>query len=277
MRRARADYFTRILRTTDSALSILGQTFTPSTLKWVNGTGNYQLPPDFLRMKLITDLSDDRVRIIGGDLAKNEFRAIMNSNAAEATREYLYDILGIRTLVIRPIPVEDRDIEYIYEKLLASLRDWTMGSVTVTNNSATVSFSSSAEIQSRLVAGDELILGTDGTTQATPLPDTHYPVILSIDSATQATLASVWLDASASDRAFRISSVSEIPPLHHDALVAYAAKEAFMKGTNPHMESVTLWQANYSAALASLIGDVEVRQGSDLENTQAYLEDYYDA
>ena len=57
IRQARADYFTRMLKSTDSALLILGQTFTPSTLTWVANQGEYILPPDFLRMKMISDLA----------------------------------------------------------------------------------------------------------------------------------------------------------------------------------------------------------------------------
>lgn len=275
IRRARADFFTRILRSTDSALTIMGQTFTPSTIAWVSGTGNYTLPPDFVRMKLITDLSSDRIRLIAGDLATNAFRVLMNVDASNTAREYLYDILGIRTLVVRPIPQETRNFEFVYEKLLPKLRDRTTGTLTLTNGSTTATFSSTADIQNHLVVGDEIIIGSAQATQATPDPNENYPVIKSIDSATVATLAAPYLGTTASAFVYRASSVSEIPEQHHMLLVYEAARQLFGKGTNPHIDSINTCELEYNKMLPDLIADVEIRQGSDLEAIEPYLEDYY--
>jgi hypothetical protein len=275
-RRARSDYFVRILRTTDSPLIILGQLFDPSTLRWVADQGNYQLPPDFVRMKLMTDLSSERIKIIASDIAKNEFRVLMNQEGGSTAREYLYDILGVRTLILRPRPAEARDIEFIYEKRLPRLRDWSTGDVSVTNLNNTASFSVSADIQNRIVVGSELVVGT-ASLLPTADPTETYPVIKSIDSATQVTLEATYKDATIANAKFRVSPVSEIPEHHHNLLVAYAAMIGFKKGTNPHTDSVAQWQDVYNSMIPSFISDVEIRQGSDPETVTAYLEDLYDA
>jgi hypothetical protein len=275
-RRARSDYFTRILRSTDAPLMILGQLFDPATLRWVIDQGNYTLPPDFVRMKLMTDLSADRVRFIASDIAKNEFKVLMNSEGGSTAREYLYDILGVRTLLFRPRPAEVRDIEYIYEKRLPRLKDWTTGDVSVTNMNNIATFSVSSEIQNRIVPGSELVVGT-ASLVPTADPTETYPVIKSIDSATQVTLESVYLGATLANAKFRVSQVSEIPEHHHNLLVAYAAILGFKKGTNPHVDAVAQWQDVYNSMAPSFISDVEIRQGSDGETVSAYLEDLYDA
>jgi hypothetical protein len=272
IRRARADFFTRVLRTTDSPLVIRNQLYDPSSLRWVAEQGNYTLPPDFVRMKLITDLdATDRVRLVGGDISKNEFRILMNAAARESSREFLYDILGMRTLVIRPVPVEVRDFEFIYERTLPNLQDFSVGSVSVTQNNNTATFSASAQADVLFSVGDELIIGT-----TTPNPNMHYPVIKSIDSSTQVTLERVYLDATAADTTYIVSNVSEIPHQHHFMLVCLATAYCFNKGTNPSADAASIWRNEFNAMVPSLVNDLESRQGSDIETVQAYLEEDYD-
>jgi hypothetical protein len=227
-------------------------------------------------MKLMTDLSSERVRFMASDIAKNEFKVLMNQEGGSTAREYLYDILGVRTLIFRPRPAEVRDIEFIYEKRLVRMRDWNTGTVTVVNGNTTVTFSSSADILNRIVPGEELVVGTvDNLPTADPTET--YPVIKSVDSTTQATLHAPYLGASLSSAKYIVSPVSEIPEHHHYLLVAYAAILGFKKGTNPHVDSVKEWQDVYNSMLPALISDVEIRQGSDTETVTAYLEDLYDA
>ena len=107
--------------------------------------------------------------------------------------EYLYDILGIKTLLIRPIPDGQRDFEFVYEYMLPSLRDYKQGTVTYTENNTTMVFSDDAKIQSYLVAGDEIIPGKDTDNQNVPAVDYQYPVIRSIDSPNQVTLESPYI------------------------------------------------------------------------------------
>jgi len=277
IRRARSDYFTRILRSTDPPLLIRGQLYDPASLRWVANQGNYTLPPDFVRMKLITDLTADNVRLIGSDIAKNSFRVLMNQSGGNTAREFLYDILGIRTIIFRPIPIDARDFEFIYEKNLEIMRDWSVGTVSLVNGNNTATFSSTADVTNRMVVGDELIVGTSAATQSIPDPNVVYPVIKSIDSPTQVTLENVWLDTSVTNYTYTVSTVGEIP-LHHQYLhVVLAAIWAFKKGTNASSDSAAAWQVEADKMIPSLINDVETRQGSDFDTTEPFLEDLYDA
>lgn len=273
IRRARADYFTRILRSTDSIQVIDGHTFDPSSLRWQAGVGNYELPHDFLRMKLITDLSDSRVRMTASDIAKYEFRILMNSNSGFGY-QFFYDILGIRTLIVRPLPVDIRDFEFIYEKKLPTLKDRTTGTVSVIQGNTTATFSAGADISNYASVGMQLVVGTT-TTDPVADPTETYPEIKTIDSATQVTLTRPYLEADATNAKYILSPVSEIPANHHEILVAYATVLGFKKGTNPHSDSVREWQDIYNSQLPSLITEVELRH-SELETVQAYLEDFGD-
>jgi len=279
IKRARADYFTRILRSTDATLRILGADFDPSTLRWAAGQGNYTLPLNFVRMKLITDLSGDRVRLSAADLTKSEFRILMNSDSSANASEFLYDILGVRTLVVRPVPSDVRDFEYIYEKTLPNLRDVQKGPLFLFGDSTSVTVSSGT---SDLRVGDEIIPADPSTGVYNMRPDAHYTAIKSIDNNTTLTLegfsqyANSNLAGSGGQGMVTFSSVSEIPLAHHHMLVAYAAWYCFSKSTNAHTDSAAIWRGEYDAMVPGLINDVESRQGGDPEHCAAYLEDLYD-
>lgn len=193
IRRARSDYFTRIVRTTDPPFLVRGVLFDPASLRWQAGQGNYVLPPDFVRMKLITDLSGDPCRVIHADLARSEFKIIMNTQSNRIGGEYLYDILGVRTMLVRPIPTDVKDFEFVYEYMLNPLRDYIKGTVTIIEGNTTFSFSDDAKIQTNLVVGDEIIPGTTSDNQSIPLVDVQYPIIRSIDSNNQVTLESPYV------------------------------------------------------------------------------------
>ncbi len=192
IRRARSDYFTRIVRTTDPPFLVRGVLFDPASLRWQPGQGNYVLPPDFVRMKLITDLSNTPCRVVHADLARSEFKIIMNTQSNAMGGEYLYDILGVRTMLVRPLPIDTRDFEFVYEYVLNPLRDHTVGTVTVTENNTTFYFSDDAKIRTNLLPGDEIIPGTSAANQSIPLVDVQYPIIRSIDSNNQVTLESAY-------------------------------------------------------------------------------------
>jgi len=193
IRRGRSDYFTRVIRTTDEPFLVHGVLFDPASLRWVAGQGSYVLPPDFVRLKLITDLSGSPVYLHHADIARNNFKTLMGANGVDVGGEYLYDILGLRTMIVRPVPQSERDFEFIYEHTLPPLRDYTIGTVDVTEDNTTVVFSDSAKIRKHLVPGDEIIPGKDTTQQSTPDVDYQYPIIRSIDSNNQVTLESAYI------------------------------------------------------------------------------------
>lgn len=280
IRKARSNYFERVLKTTDSSLLILGRTFVPSSLKLVSGTGNYTLPPDFVAMTLMTDLDSGTtstgVRFTGvNSIVAERFRVLMYTNGGSMEREYLYSVIGQRTLLIRPIPQESRNIEFVYEKMLPTLRDWNTGTATTTITDNTVTFSATADCLNRMQAGDQFIMSSSATVP-TADPSVDYPTIASITNSTEIELDAPYLDASASSKAYIVSSVSEIPAHHHDILVTYACRQATMKGPNPAVDEANMFGEEYNMQLRALLDEVEGRQFSDIETSEPYLGDLYE-
>ena len=280
IRRAHKNYFTRTLRTTDSALTILGQTFTPSSLAWVSGTRSYTLPPDFMRMLSCTDLTasgdGDRLRLTFRDLRTEGMRALMNQSASSTPAGGFYaDIVDKRTLLIRPIPASARDWEFIYERRLPPLRTRSTGTATIANGGTTVTFSATTLANRFMQVGDELIFSTS-MSAPTADPSETYPVIESVDSATQVTLEGPYYTTDGSNLTavgFIAARVSDIPDELHDALVFYMVKEAFKFGPNASLESSMLYQGMFDDQVQDIINDVETRQLNDGEEVSPYLGD----
>lgn len=269
IRRARADYFTRIVKSSDSAFSTQEHNYIPAEqLKLRAGVGEYTLPPNFVRMKMISDLSSNPARFIAADIAKHEFRVMLQQQANDNASTFYYDIIGAKTMVVRPIPMSDRDIEIIYEYNLTKLRDFTEGTVSVSYLVTTALFSASADIANRFFPTLEVIVN-----DTKPDPNIYYPVIKSIDSSTQVTLERHYMGASVVNADFIASMAPPIPQQHHQMLVCLAASHCFKKGMNPHRDSAQAWRDEFDSMVPSLINDVESRQGSDVETADAYLED----
>jgi len=274
VRRANADYFSRTLASTDSAITVLDRSYNPNTMKMLTNIGEYTLPPDFVRLLGLFDARErDKVWFRGSSIAKQEFKRVYNQADIPGLTfgTLLYDLLNVRTLIVRPKPREDFDIILIYEHLLEPLNDYSTGTVSVTNASATATFAG-ADLLNRFLAGDELLVGT---TTAAPLPDPNvpYPVIRSVDNATTVTLDAPYIGVTVSGAKYIRSRVSPIPTQHHYTIVSGGVIEGFKKGTNPSIESVALYRAEYERGLTDLIADVEVRQTQQAETSEAYLED----
>lgn len=275
IRRAKSDYFSRILASTDSSFVSRQKTFNPATLKMQSGVGSYTLPPDFMRMKLITDQRTDapKARFRFSDVTNSDFRTVYGDTTSSRISPYLVDILGINTMLIRPIPTETFDVEYIYEKMLEPMTDYSVGSASINRGGSTITFSASVDFNF-LQVGDEVILGSGLSAPSTIDPSAVYPVIASLDAGVfQATISSPLISLVDYSGATYIRSRSpEIPPLYHYLLVAYAVREGLRKGTNANPSSVDIWNDKWTEGLPNLIADVETRQISDSETSEAYLE-----
>jgi len=274
IRRAKSDYFSRIMATTDSSLVIRQKTFNPATLKMQSGVGSYTLPPDFMRMKLITDqrLDAPKSRFRFSDVTSSDFRTVYGDTTSSRISPYLVDIIGMRTMIIRPIPIETFDVEYIYEKQLDPINDYSVGGATINRGQSVVTLN--GVDWNFFAVGDEIILGASLASPSTIDPIGVYPVVLSINSgANQLTLSSplIALQDYAGTSYIR-SRAPEIPELYHYLLVAYAIRQALSKGTNVNAETVDVWNSRWESGIPNLIADVETRQISDTETSEAYLE-----
>lgn len=282
LKRARRKYFVRTLNSSDSALTIFKQTFTPSTLKMQNGVGEYTLPPDFMRMLLMTDLrTDAKARFRFSDLVKEEFRMIYDDTPTQVIGAFLCDIIAQRTLVVRPIPQDEFNVRYMYEKRLEPLRDYSAGLCTVAQNATSVSFTADV-VMANIVAGMDLIVGVSTGQNASGSavdPSWIYPQIDSVNSAARtATLKGPFVSADdvyAASRVFTVSGVSEIDSEYDDLLIAEAIIKGLSQGTNPHTDAALYWKGEVERLRADMVGDAEIRQEQDIETVEAYLEDEF--
>ena len=276
IRRSTKDYFSRFVKSTDSVFTALNQRFTPSTLKITAGVGSYRLPPDFVRMVLIRDLRTDkqaRFRFVRANT--EEFRQVYNEVFPPSDGSFLCDILGGRTLLVRPLPSEDFDIEIVYDHLMDPLSDYATGTITVAKGTDVVTFVG-ADL-ARFVAENELLLSVPiGDVGGRVDLGANYSVIASINiPSNQVTLAAPYNDGDVAGGAYIYSSVPLIPASHHDILVTRAVILAMSKGKNPHLDAIALWNGIYEDQLAALLGDVEIIQTSDNETSEAFMEDDY--
>lgn len=274
IRRAKSDYFCRIMNTTDAATIIRQRNFDPATLKMQSGVGSYTLPPDFMRMKLITDQRTDapKARFRASNITDSDFRTVYGDTTSSRVSPYLFDIIGMRSLIIRPIPVETFDVEYVYEKQLDPLSDYSVGSATINRGQSVITFA--GVDWNFFQIGDEIILGASAAVPNSIDTTAIYPVVLSIDSPNnQLTLSSPLVAlADYAGTTFIRSRASEIPELYHYLLPAYAIRQALSKGTNANAEMVDIWNTRWESGIPNLIADVETRQISDTETSEAYLE-----
>lgn len=267
LRMTRADWFQRILQSTDSPLLLLGRTFNPATLKILSGISSYVLPPDFVAMKLLSSTS---ARFTHLDLTKQRFRSVLNAPNSRS-EDYFYDIIGLKTLFVRPVPKEDHETQIIYDKAIGNLVDYSVGSVTSIIGTQ-VTFSGTT-LTSFVGAGDEFIIGSAASGAPLVDPSIDYPVIKTIDSNTTLTLDGPWLGGIVTaGSGFLCSQVPELPVNFHDVIIHLAVKLACSKGPNPHTELAGLHGSIAESVLRQVIDQLEARQLSDIETSEPYLE-----
>jgi hypothetical protein len=278
MRKARSNYFHRVINTTDTPI-LLGQVlFDPATIRITPNVANYTLPPDFVSAKLMTDLSSGalfpgtRFSFVN-NLANEMFRGLMFVNANSTQREYLCAVIDKRTLLLRPIPQETRDFQLVYEYLLPSLIDYSVGTADVINGSTVVTLHNDDALNN-VAIGDEFILGTS-TGLTIPDPSVDYPVIVGV-AASQLTLGSKWTGATASGYNYTASRVSAIPAMHHDLLPVFATRQGAMKGPNPAIDLANMMGEEFNTMMRALLDDIEGRQFSDQETSEPFMSDQWD-
>lgn len=277
LRLARRHYFARRMVSTDPSTTILRQTYAPSSLALVVDTRLYTLPPDFVEILRIspristTDLTNQGVRFIHRDVGSPEFvdRDHAGSEGSGGSGHYLFDVQGSRTLRISPAARAALDIEIVYVAQRPPLNRTTAGTVSVSATTVTgVSTTFANDLQ---MGTAELILGTSGIAAVpTSNINTSYPVVSSIDSNTSITLVGPTPGTFAAGTGYILSSVPEIPLVHHRWLASllailmhrkinYALAEAMLREKFAEWEKFV--QPNLTAP----------QQSQDPEETQGFL------
>ena len=249
LRLARRHYFARRMVSTDASTTILRQTYAPSSLTLVADTRTYTLPPDFIEVIRLspristTDLTNQGVRFVHHDVASPEYidRDLAGTlSSAQGGGHYLFDIQGDRTLRLSPAARAAMEVELVYVAQRPGLFRTETGTVAVSGTTVTgvgTTFNNSAF----QLGAMEVILGTSGSaTVPTPSLETAYPVVSTLDSATQITLVGPTPGTYAAGTGYILSSVPQIPVVHHRWMAAlvgvlmhrkvnYAVAEAMLK------------------------------------------------
>jgi hypothetical protein len=208
---------------TDASTTILRQTYAPSSLTLVADTRTYTLPPDFVEVLRLspristTDLTNQGVRFVHRDLASPEFVDRDLAGGLSGTQfagHYLFDVQWVRTLRIAPAARAALEMELVYAAQRPPLARTTAGTVSVATTTVTGVATTFSDVLQMGAA--EIILGTSGSaTVPTPNVSLVYPVVSTIDSNTQLTLVGPTPGTYAAGTGYIVSSVPQIPLVHH--------------------------------------------------------------
>ena len=98
-------------------------------------------------------------------------------------------------------------------------------------------------------------------------------VVTQVDGTRKPTIPDVTTFA---NRAIQISKESEIPRNHHGMLVLWAVKEAFKKGTNPHLDASRVFMDTFNERLVDLTHDVERRNRDRRSEVTSFIDSVFD-
>lgn len=123
VRKLNDDYFMVTRTAADGALTILGESFTASTLAVSVGGTSITLPPDFAEMKLIlvTTTGYEDVRFEYRDLTHPDMRAAMEVVGNQTPGVFYFDIIAERTLRYAPKSSVALDLSITYVQRFADL------------------------------------------------------------------------------------------------------------------------------------------------------------
>lgn len=121
-----ADYNLTTRDSTDAAFTFMGETYSPSSFQLSTTTLDYELPPDFIKMKRIRATSSSFKNFVftAMDIDHNVFRGLNQAFEADANpggQELYYDIIGRRTIHFSHTMPQISEIEIIYEARMPKL------------------------------------------------------------------------------------------------------------------------------------------------------------
>jgi len=189
--------------------------------------------------------------------------------------ELLWDIVGERTLFVANPPSSTVGIEIIYLAKSPRLRTYNTGTVTITQDTATVTGASTLWLDDEVsptMQNSEIIVSTNTTppavvSQTTGLtyvdPNAIYQQISGITSDTAATLQGNWLTATVTSVGYILASRVEFPEEHIHALADYVSHRCMVKAKN--WVAADKFESYWERHLAKFKADVEQRQLVALE------------
>lgn len=280
LRQANQDYGLITRQSTDADLRWNGITYDCSTFGLTTTAKTYTLPPDLIELRQIRALtSGEEGRVFCfRDLSDpwSVEQARVESTTTNSGVIY-YDLVGERTLRLSQPPDAALDIELSYIARPQALTLYGAASVSLTQDSASVTGASGANwVIQELAPPLDLIVGTDAI-QPWVVSDTVgglmvnpsavYAPVSSIDTNTTLTLLGAWRPASVSARGYLLASVPSVPADWHWVLIRWVTAMIRWKATG----APTAERPDFEAIMAKdMLPSVSQRQTADFQ----YVEDF---
>lgn len=209
-----------------TAIDLIEESYAPSSLRLVDGTIDYTLPPDFVRVVQIVPLTTnfDGIKFRPIDVSTLDYvdhRSTPDSaltSVESGTFTYHYILMGDRTIRFVPEPRDTINIEFLYQFRPPRLLNYSTGTASITTLTTALTGASTDWLAYGLRAPAEFV-----PSATTVTIDRHYPRIASIDSATTATMQRAFQPATLTTVTYIISMVPQLPDEHHEWLAQVVA------------------------------------------------------
>lgn len=256
---AHQDYNLVYRDSTTGSLRWDGETYAHSSLQLSTGR-TYTLPPDVMVMRSIRTTTASATRFEHLDMSDPYFRDV--ENRTDVTNPVYWDVVGTRTLVLANPLSGGTHVVIGYVGRSRKLRiSSTPGTVETTQDSATVTGTSTTWVDQELATPAELLVSTD--TAAPKIvsqtsggvwvdPSAIYPPISTFGSDTSITLSGNWLTASlAAGRGHMVASVPSLPAEYIYLVTEYVKAKCLEKGNRPGAKEAMAETMGRIAAIGS--------------------------
>lgn len=279
LRQANQDFGFVTRQSTDGSFRWNGITYAPSSFALTTAARTYTLPPDVIEIRQIRALTSGQEQRLfeHKDLTDPIVVTQIRSESGSLAYGTIYwDLVGERTLRLARPPDVAMDIEISYIARPARLFLYTTGTISTTQNQASVTGSGTNWIINELSTPCELIISADTTApwivgqisnSREVDPSALYAPVSTIDSDTALTLLGSYLSSGVSARAYMLASVPSVPPDWQWVLTRW-------------ISAMCRWKANgappadrpeFEAILSKdMMPSVTQRQTADLEFTEDY-------
>lgn len=227
----------------------------------------YALPSDFdrfLKNGSIYVMQGGRIYDIIGELPRDQFRAELFPEPSDPIFRAILttvDSSGNRLVRLNPPPRTARVYTIEYIPKLAPMKEYTIGTVAVTTSSPTVT-GTGTQFVTNCAAGQYFRVDSIGQGDSS-----KWYKILSVDSATQITLDSVYLDGIEAGSEYTIcSSPTSLPSEFHEFILYEAVSVAVASAADPNSQ---LAIAKRGEVLSRLLKNYKSRR----TNSQIGVED----
>lgn len=171
------------------------------------------------------------------------------------------DSTGCRMVRLNPPPKTVKYYPYDYIPKIAPMREYTTGTVSVTNASATVT-GEGTQFATNVVAGSYFRVDTFGQGDSS-----KWYQVLTVDSATQLTLTSVYEDANEVGVDYTVSTApTAFPSEFHEMILYDAVAVAVASADDPNMQAMI-------ARRADILGRLNKNYKSRRSNAQFGVDD----